>query len=73
MIVARGLGRGSAGIIVAAGLGLSSIYVPPIPEIPTAGGGVGWELRRPELVAGRDDRDLIEIIPIILGTINAGY
>lgn len=73
MIVAKGLGRrasGATGIIVASGLGL--VLVPAL----VGGGGVGW---RPSTTTVQtqavrkllDDRDLLELVPIIVEVLNA--
>lgn len=67
MIVARGLGRGSAGAIVAAGLCLSLSVAPP--EQPP---GFGSGLAPPTLMKRKlmDDRDLLEIMPAFVEIIN---
>lgn len=70
MIVSRGLGRGSAGALVAAGLGLSAVATPPIDEIIGGGAGVRYEARHPRFL-DVDGRDILELLPIIVGVINA--
>ena len=76
MIVARGLGIGSRTVLATAGWGIDvSDLVPPEP--PVVGGGAGGipmrmpSRRRP--VGWRDDRDMIEIMPIIVGVLNARH
>ena len=71
MIVARGMGRGAAGAIVAFGLGLSvlSPIIPPV-EPPSGGFSISASQRR---LVNFDDRDLLEIIPIVMGAINVRH
>jgi hypothetical protein len=72
MIVTKGVGRGAAGIIVAAGLGIA--LTSPVP--PDSGGSSGPTGRRIDYtslnrVTGYiDDRDLLEIIPIVVEVLN---
>jgi len=70
MIVARGMGRGAAGAIVAFGLGLSVLS--PIPPVEPPSGGFSISASQRRLV-NFDDRDLLEIIPIVMGAINVRH
>lgn len=69
MIVARGLGRcatGATGIIAAIGFGLILV--------PTMGGGGAWRssiaVPSQEFRKLLDDRDILEIVPIIVEVLN---
>jgi hypothetical protein len=70
MIVTRGIGRsayGASGIIAAAGLGL--VLIPAM-----VGGGGAWRpsdtVRHQQIRKLLDDRDLLELVPIIVEVLN---
>jgi len=66
MIVARGLGLGAAGAIVATGLCLSLVTLQP--DQPLTGGGIA----PPTLLQRKfyDDRDILEILPAFVEVLN---
>lgn len=67
MIPTRGLGRGGVGALVMAGLGRRNDFI-------GAGGGFwssGSVRKRPRGSAEKDERDLAEILPAIIGALNA--
>lgn len=70
MIVSRGIGRslnGASGIIVAAGLGLAAATTDLTGGMPIA---VSAAPKDRFVIARIDDRDLLDILPIIVEVIN---
>jgi hypothetical protein len=67
MIVSRGLGLGGAGSLVAYGLTLRIID-----ETESSGGGVAGPFSRGPRF-DFDDRDLLDIMPIIVEVLNREY
>jgi len=72
MIVSRGIGRsalGASGIIAAAGLGLIIV-----PVLGGPGSGGAWRssdtIRYQQVRKLLDDRDLLELVPIIVEVFN---
>jgi hypothetical protein len=75
MIASRGMGRGGNGALVAWGLGRGgATVVPPIFPPVVGGGSSAWvpSMRLPR-GRNRDDLDLVELLPILMGVIDGRH